>query len=240
MQAVCEDWKLPLIHNCSPQDDGNFLKVVIGNENLCDIPAYRVCETPGITAFPKTEEDINRICPIILEKLDCEKNYAEKCVYADDFPEAIFSERKRVAEDVCQKDSPLHLSVVQNIGCFNEVFEKDSEFCSRYIRSKARVMTNYIRNNEAERGFDKDTHDEELWMSFRCLMYSFDMTCSVSKISERCGPDAKSIEIEVLTRANIAHRPCSAASEEKIAELSALFDLELEEEASLKRIFPQE
>ncbi|GBM83130.1 hypothetical protein AVEN_40097-1 [Araneus ventricosus] len=69
---------------------------------------------------------------------------------------------------------------------------------------------------------------------------SLRMACLASKASDRCGSDVQDIAIEVLTRADITYRTCSAASEEILEELLSLLKLRSEEDASLNRFLRKE
>ncbi|CAL1297016.1 unnamed protein product [Larinioides sclopetarius] len=212
---------------------------VIGSDNICTENEYPDCKMIDI-GFPKTEEDINRICPILIENLDCLKNHFDKCGYEFGTTEDELQALQGVTEDVCREGSRMHLGVVQHIGCFNEVKQLDKQFCESYVRSKVSKMKNYLYDIEAERGYSDDYYDPELWLPFQCIRNSFEIACSISKTSERCGSDAKDIASEILTRANVAHIACSVSSEERIAELLALLELEMEEESLLRRIMWKE
>ncbi|CAL1297017.1 unnamed protein product [Larinioides sclopetarius] len=213
---------------------------VLGSDDLCDEPEYRVCEMPDGIQFPETEEDINRLCPIFIQNIDCLKDYFDKCGYERGLTEDKLQKLKEVTEDGCREDSPLHLGLVRNIGCFSEVIENDEESCKRYISSKASKMRNYLYDIEAERGYSDDFYDPQLWNPLYCIMDAFEMSCFISKVSERCESHAKDVASEILTRANVAHIACSVSSEERIAELLALLELEMEEESLLRRIMWKE
>ncbi|CAL1297018.1 unnamed protein product [Larinioides sclopetarius] len=214
---------------------------VLGSDDLCDEPEYRVCEMPDGIQFPETEEDINRLCPIFIQNIDCLKDYFDKCGYERGLTEDKLQKLKEVTEDGCREDSPLHLGLVRNIGCFSEVIENDEESCKRYISSKASKMRNYLYDIETENGYsEEERYDPELWMPFQCILDSFEIACFISKVSERCGSDARDIASEVLTRALIVHNSCAASNEERISELLTLLELELEEEATLRRIIKKE
>ncbi|CAL1297019.1 unnamed protein product [Larinioides sclopetarius] len=213
---------------------------VLGSDGLCDEPEYLVCKFPGDIKFPETEEDINRLCPIIIQNLDCLKDYFGKCGFQSGLTEDKVHKLKEITDDVCREDSPLHLGVVRNIGCFNEVLENDEESCKRYISSKVRKMRNYLYDIEAERGYNDDYYDPQLWQPLLCIKDAFEMSCFISKVSERCGSDAKDIASEIMTRATVAYYACSASSEEMITELLELLELELEEESLLRRIIRRE
>ncbi|GBN62824.1 hypothetical protein AVEN_62771-1, partial [Araneus ventricosus] len=76
------------------------------------------------------------------------------------------------------------------------------------------------------------------FLSFR--MKSLQIVCFASKSSERYGSDAGVIALEVLGRTGDRPRYCSSSSEERLAELLALLELEREEEDSLQLIIRKE
>ncbi|KAF8774147.1 hypothetical protein HNY73_016729 [Argiope bruennichi] len=163
-----------------------------------------------------------------------QKDYLKKCDPEDVSWQNYLQNLKDVAEDACAENSELHLRIVQNIGCFNEVAQQDIQICHNDIDKKTEEMLKYIREIETEEG----TNDE-LWEAFQCLLASLEIQCYASKSSERCGYDAGDLVLELSRSTGFRFR-CSVASEEILSKLLALLELELEEEASLNRIMASE
>ncbi|CAL1280396.1 unnamed protein product [Larinioides sclopetarius] len=173
------------------------------------------------------------MCPQIAYHFDCEKDYSDRCEFYDDLAEERFREIRDLVADICRKDSPLHLGIVRNMDCLNEVIEVDFKICYNYMRSKARVMMEYIQNMDFEAGYEGYLGKEEILASFSCLTDLFKNACLTSKTSDRCGSNVKDIAIEVLTRENSTYRVCSDASDERLEELLSLLNLGSQEKAFL-------
>ncbi|GBN99524.1 hypothetical protein AVEN_222503-1 [Araneus ventricosus] len=209
-------------------------KGVMGKHVVCNEPNSQVCNTVRDLSFPKTEADIDQMCPLLIEHLDCLQDYSDKCGSNGDLQ--LFPGMRDVVEDGCRKDSSLHLRIVQSIGCFHEVVRYDIEACNNYTKGKSAAARKYILNLEAKPGHDEDNYDHELWMPFRCLMQSLEIVCLASKSSERCGSDAGDVLLEVVGRAGFSRRFCASSGEDSLAKLLTLLELKSEEEASLNRL----
>ncbi|CAL1297022.1 unnamed protein product, partial [Larinioides sclopetarius] len=104
---------------------------------------------------------------------------------------------KEIAEDVCREDSPLHLGVVQNIGCFSEVLDNYDESCKTRVEFKTAKIKMHLYDIEAKRR-NKNNRDPELWQPLSCIVDALKLSCFISKVSERCGSDAKDVASEIL------------------------------------------
>ncbi|XP_055950755.1 uncharacterized protein LOC129984820 [Argiope bruennichi] len=206
-------------------------KGTLGNDDICQEPRYRACPVPQPWRFPETKPDLDRLCIGYLQTTDCMIDHLNKCNPEEDSWRRYFLNMKNVSEDACDKDSQLHLRIVQNLDCFNEVVEKDSRTCRVIVDERRKKMFKYVKQTEAEKG-----NNDELRSSFQCLVISLKNICYASKSNERCGSDARDIVLEVNRRAGFPLH-CSA---ESITELLLLIELEPEEEALLNQIIDRE
>ncbi|GBM83126.1 hypothetical protein AVEN_40094-1 [Araneus ventricosus] len=137
-----------------------------GRVNIKDLPRPGQVRVVTNSTTISDEDDLIRQ---IAHRFDCEKDYSDRCGFYDDLAEERFRKLRGLVADVCREDSPLHLGIVQNIGCLNEVIEGDLDVCHRHLRAKVRVMIEYIRNIEVGEGYEGYTRKEEIWTSFSCL-----------------------------------------------------------------------
>ncbi|GBM83132.1 hypothetical protein AVEN_40098-1 [Araneus ventricosus] len=209
---------------------------VRGRDSICDAPVYRICREPNDWQFPKTEADVDQLCPQVFRHLDCLDDYSAKCGSANDLTEERLQKLRSVGVAICQKDSQIHLNVVVNIAFLNKLVRNDMDACHKYARNKSVTIANYLRKIETEEGHDDGTYDSP----YHCLMKSLQIVCFASKSSERYGSDAGVIALEVLGRTGDRPRYCSSSSEDRLEELLALLELEREEEDSLKLIIRNE
>ncbi|GBN88649.1 hypothetical protein AVEN_184515-1 [Araneus ventricosus] len=217
---------------------------VMGTDDICNIPSYRACAIPEETRnFPKTEEDINRQCPYVAQHLECLKDYADKCGYENvhqEFSEEKHQTLKNLVEDICQKDSQLHLRIVQNIGCISELMDNFQNECREYLRNKTAMLRQYTRNKEVEENYDESTYNVELWRPFLCVTESLGVACFASEASKRCGSDTRGLVLELVARSGSIKEACPPVVGDRINELIRLLELEIEEERLLNEIINKE
>ncbi|CAL1297027.1 unnamed protein product, partial [Larinioides sclopetarius] len=114
---------------------------VLGTEDICNTVSFRACpKSEESRYFPKTEEDIVRQCPTIAQYLECLKDYAEKCGHENvhlPFSGDRYQTMKNLLEEICQKDSQLHLRIVKNIGCLSELMGNSRIECREFSQNKS-------------------------------------------------------------------------------------------------------
>ncbi|KAF8774146.1 hypothetical protein HNY73_016728 [Argiope bruennichi] len=124
---------------------------VLGKDDKCRESRYHVCPLPDGWGFPKTMADLEQICPGFIQTIDCMKDHLKKCNPEDNLRRRYLQNLGDVTKDACDKDSQLHLRIVQNIDCFNEVVQNDSKTCYKGIDKKTGKMMKHIQKTEAKR-----------------------------------------------------------------------------------------
>ncbi|GFS70856.1 uncharacterized protein NPIL_100331 [Nephila pilipes] len=226
-----------------------FILILLGateglseTNDLCERSDFDVCFLRLRFRFPKSEEEINMICPPFLEHLECILNYGRKCGEEHIIKYGFTIERQQMAIDIvkeiCKMDSVLHSNVSDHIGCLHDVTEYHSNDCYQTFRSRRENLTEYIHEKE---GFDKYderrySHQHRLWRSYDCLYQALFFTCYSAQTLEKCGAGAQELALQLLYGVEYFEQFCPISEREDVNELLKVMELDAEDERSLKEL----
>ncbi|CAL1297024.1 unnamed protein product [Larinioides sclopetarius] len=214
----------------------------MGTDGTCDIPSDEACNIPrevqGIE-IPQTAEDVNRLCLETSQCLNCLKDYADKCGYKNVhqlFTEDFYQSLKDLVKNVCQNESRLHSTLVENISCISESQEQFEDDCGEDLSDKLETLKEYIRKERIEETHDDPNFTMELWMRMNCVTQSLAVSCFSSLVSRKCGMNARDAVVEVVARSKGLKQTCPPVIGEEINELLRVLNLGTEEQRLLAEI----
>ncbi|GFS70854.1 uncharacterized protein NPIL_100321 [Nephila pilipes] len=226
-----------------------FILILLGateglseTNDLCENPAYHVCFLTLPIRFPKSEEEINMICPPFLENQQCILSYARKCgeesIRMYDFTIERLQKMADIVKEICQMDSVLHSNVSDHIGCLHDVTEYDSSICYQTFRSRRENLTEYIHEKEGFSEYDERRYryQHRLWRSYDCLYQSLFFTCYSAQTLEKCGAGAQELVLQLLYGVEYFEQFCPTSQREDVNELLKVMELDAEDERSLKEL----
>ncbi|XP_054717099.1 uncharacterized protein LOC129226513 [Uloborus diversus] len=178
----------------------NALGNGVGNVD-CEQRSYSVC-SPGRrgATFPGSEDDLNTVCPEIIEYAECLNTYDEVCATKEEdvreFKPGQYVKIRELLADICNNNSLLHKVLSENMRCIKESIDGAGDECAqkRYLFRKTYM---------SQREVDEESASFEELVNLHCLLPYQMMSCVIGDISRRCGDMAKSAVIEVAFRANI-------------------------------------
>ncbi|GFT50631.1 uncharacterized protein NPIL_222571 [Nephila pilipes] len=213
--------------------------------DTCDVPSYVLC-TPSVderNRFPSNEDELNKFCPQFIQYQYCLRTYAEQCgedsvnihKFSFEFQQKIID----LSKELCEKDSALHSTVVEHIGCLYNVTEYYSGDCYNNTRNKLGKIIEYIEKLE-EGNLAANGYEHELWQSVDCLFEAHLMACFLGETHEKCGLATKELILQLLDRIEYFQQYCPSTQHEDIQKLMKVMELDVEEEKSLKEFIYME
>ncbi|GFY67559.1 uncharacterized protein TNIN_267461 [Trichonephila inaurata madagascariensis] len=167
--------------------------------------------------FPRSEEELNRMCPPFVEH--------QECTVID------------VVKEICRTDSTLHINVTEHIGCLYNVTKYYSSNCSQTIKNNQERIIKYIEEISGEEPY---TYQHRLWKSYDCLDQSLFFVCYSAQILEDCGHAAERLVRQLLNSIDYIEQFCPVSQHDDIKQLMAIMELSAEEVRALKKLFSME
>ncbi|KFM59589.1 hypothetical protein X975_20055, partial [Stegodyphus mimosarum] len=153
-------------------------------DDICEKNPYRLCN-PGedATKFPESEEEFDKLCPVLLEEFRCLQEHASKCDPSTLEEHTAYIE---VLQEVCRKDSSLHDTIAKNLECIKESVTKE---CSEKVRRVPDAYMDFL-NVTGEVDFIK----------LMCMGNGYALTCATDAVSGPCGSAVKAAILEMARR----------------------------------------
>ncbi|GIX92304.1 uncharacterized protein CDAR_621751 [Caerostris darwini] len=194
-------------------------------------------ELERVTWMPTTEEQLDKICPMLQNALRCVANHLEEC-HGRELAVIATSDNKTVAAmgfitlsmstlvgDVCNKESEFRQKYLSNIACFkNLALVSDSKGkCSRDGFTAYQTYQNSVGLFEDE---NDEVHDSRAW----CMSTAYTMACFSADLGQSCGEAARTTFVDTLKR--FKYLRMTDCTEANIQELKTNFldSLKLEED----------
>ncbi|KFM59590.1 hypothetical protein X975_20056, partial [Stegodyphus mimosarum] len=214
----------------------------LADEHLCDKDSFEICAKPDTfpVSLPENEDDLNKICPVILEFTQCTWDYEEICS-----PEAEMAKNRRhfkglldVLEDICREDSSLHKAVSENAKCLKVSIQELNSTCYESTEH-ALALYSEMRKKTTEET-DSESIAEENWNSHMCFFHVYDISCLAEDAEKRCGSTAKHVVVEMVRRIAYFEWTCPPDILKELPSIVELLELEEGEKIRLRGILRKE
>ncbi|XP_035213755.1 uncharacterized protein LOC118187607 isoform X3 [Stegodyphus dumicola] len=217
----------------------------LANEHLCGQGSFEICAKPDTfpVSLPENEDDLDKICPVILEFTQCTWDYEENCS-----PEIEMAENRRhfkgllgVLEDTCREDSFLHKAVSENAKCLKIIIQEQNSTCYEATERALELYSEMTKKTTEEADSVTVTEEsDENWNSYVCFFHVYDISCLVADADKRCGSAAKHVVLEMVRRIAYFEWICPPNILKELPSIVELLELEEEEKILLRDILPKE
>ncbi|GIY42064.1 uncharacterized protein CEXT_508641 [Caerostris extrusa] len=186
--------------------------------------------------IPSTATQLEDACSNLENYKDCMMERLRACG-SDNF-DALAAGNKDLSRliatstEICQKDSPLHTSYVQNIACMKATIEADFrvQSCRDYTKKALEYLDDPIERKNTK------NDDNHFFTYSYCLRPLFVINCYATKSLRECGPEAKDLAIELIQKAGSVDEQCPANIRIDILDLLQTLESETQEEMYVKRL----
>ncbi|GFT92641.1 uncharacterized protein NPIL_170781 [Nephila pilipes] len=186
--------------------------------------------------FPETEAEVDFVCLKLKVYVDCIRNYLEECGNEDaSFEEQLKARYEKIDEvlnDVCEKESKLHIDFIGNIKCLKSSILSHNDSC--YYKTEAVLKIYKQRFPEQTEHINKNGI---YWDEYFCLFEAYDISCLAADAANRCGLQAKNIILEIVKRLNYLEYSCSEEARVELMNLIETLNFEVQDKIQLKEIF---
>ncbi|GFT29252.1 uncharacterized protein NPIL_679971 [Nephila pilipes] len=187
---------------------------VLGFFQTCDM---KRCHAPtlrdqleAIDYIPTTEEQLESLCPPVLEALRCVAEQIEDCTKQGLF-ELAASENKTVALmgnlllsigkfviDICDSNSELHRNYIASITCFKDLAVEPEATIKCHQEGNA-VYALYAKSLDLlgqDESEAEERQDSEHW----CMVTAYTFACFSAELQDKCGDVARTTFVDILKR----------------------------------------
>ncbi|GBN74129.1 hypothetical protein AVEN_68999-1 [Araneus ventricosus] len=136
-----------------------------------------------------------------------------------------------VSTEICQEDSVLHASVVQDITCYRNILDINDKY--QICRNYTTHALNYLQSRIDKMGEGRrDKFDEHYY----CLMLLFDMNCFVNEFNKSCSSLAKDTVLEIIEKGFVLNDHCPVSIHLDILEMLEDFNLGTKEDIYVRQL----
>ncbi|XP_055949811.1 uncharacterized protein LOC129984065 [Argiope bruennichi] len=204
---------------------------VFGTSDICNERVSSVClSSSSRPSFPETEEELEKVCQILLTAFRCVRNYAERCEIETAEVKEIETFSEALTE-ICREDTLLHSNVVQNLPCLKDIFQHAEQQCQGFTRNAINHLYEQVMNAGNANG-----DENHVYRVFDCLFVSIQAHCFVTQTVEKCGSRAKDAVLEIMEKSRLVDEECPGSVQKEVLELLNVLALATEEEVHVKRL----
>ncbi|GIX97322.1 uncharacterized protein CDAR_427301 [Caerostris darwini] len=207
----------------------------LATDNVCEDVMETCSNFFGISLddLPETESDIESLCPNALQHLDCIKDFEDQCgienVRIYGYSREKIDRLIDLTNDICQKDSQLHIDLVENLDCLKIQVDKIGSIRNK-IMDRVEKTENYIQEME------KEDSEIDVWFNYQCLFSAMEYVHFDYEILDNCGKRADDASKQIIMRAELFDEICPKEFREGSAELLKTLELEMEEERDVRNM----
>ncbi|KAG8199063.1 hypothetical protein JTE90_021075 [Oedothorax gibbosus] len=208
----------------------------INGEDVCETNPSSLCDLHD-QPLPENVEEFKEYFRVLLEYIDCLKNYEEKCDGKPGVKQVFHKEEyesiRSLIVDISTEGTPLSSVVFENFHCLRYRFTSYYPECEGF---KETIETAYRDRNVTS--FSKAKYGEPSKKEM-CLNYLSVMGCLVNTSTKRCGAAVKEPVIDIIIRTYFIQNMCSVQDIHELRRDLEDFQLDDPNKAALRESFRQ-